>query len=583
MNNLLNIPAEDREKALTLGALLDAKSGQLFVPVGMELTQFNAWLPQPNQPGTIALVPQHGISLTELLARAKSAIGSAFPRPEWVRIEISDLKERANGHRYLEAIERDTEGKELSKSRAIIWNTVASKLGAKFHQATGAILADGMKVLVLVQPKFDGRFGLSLEITDIDPNFTLGDMQALLRSIREELQKKGDANLNRDLPAPVDFTHIGVIAPENAAGLEDFQAGATLLERAGLCSFHYFHATFEGENARETLKQAFYAAHYAHEEQAFDALVVIRGGGANAGLAWLNEYVLARIVCRFRCPVFTGIGHEKDSTILDEFSHSKFGTPSKVIGHIREVIAARANKALEDWTAIVESVSRRLSTANGYTDQRRLAISTCAARKIDQFSFSAETNYQEIRSNAVTALEIVSGKVEALDAGIKSGAIAKLGLAHAAITHAHDNVRDRALTALEHVDVRARNNFDSVTLAAKRSIDGVEEHIEAHLQGILGGTASVMKNLEDHTDRSFDDVRFFAKKMLGQAEDITRELIGGIISHGVDPTMRRGFAVVKSEGKPISSKAAAENAPGELELVFRDGTLRVKKEENSHG
>ena len=271
-----------------LGALLDPKSGQLFVPAGIELTQFNAWLPQPNPAGTIALSPQHGISLTELLARAAQAVNSAFSRPEWVRVEISDLKKRGTGHVYLDAVDRDAEGNELSKSRAIIWKGAANKLGEKFYKATGTHLADGMKVLVLVQPKFDGQYGLSLVITDIDPNFTLGDMQARLKRIREELQQKGDANLNRSLPAPLDFTHVGVIAPENAAGLEDFQAGANLLDRAGLCRFRYFHGKFEGDNARDSLKQAFIAAHYAHEDEPFDALVVIRGGGAAAGLAWLN-------------------------------------------------------------------------------------------------------------------------------------------------------------------------------------------------------------------------------------------------------------------------------------------------------
>lgn len=580
MTILLNITAEDQERALLLGALLDTKSGQLFVPAGIELTQFNAWLPQPNPPGTIALTPQHGISLTELLTRATGAINNAFPRPEWVRIEISDLKKRGAGHVYLDAVDRDINGNELSKTRAIIWKGVANKLGEKFNKATGTHLADGMKVLVLVQPKFDGQYGMSLVITDIDPNFTLGDMQARLKRIREKLHQKGDADLNRSLPNPADFCNIGVVAPETAAGLEDFQAGAKLLEQAGLCKFSYFHATFEGDNAKESLKQAFIAAHYAHEADPLDALVIIRGGGASAGLAWLNEYILARMVCRFRCPVFTGIGHEKDSTILDEFAHTKFGTPSKVIGHIREAVAARANKAMEDWTTIVQDVTRRLSTADAQLDQRYQAIGSGAARTIDQLAFTVEKNYEEVRSSAVTALEVMDGKVDACDAAIKNNAHAKLGLAESVTNHALANMKERALAAVDYVEVRAKNHFDSITLAAQRSIDGVEQHIDVQLEGILVASEMIVKHVQTESVRYFSEVSFFANKVLGQAEEGARELIGGIISHGIDPTVRRGFVVVKANGKPVSSKSVAESVPSELELVFRDGILRVNKVEN---
>lgn len=117
---------------------------------------------------------------------------------------------------------------------------------------------------------------------------------------------------------------------------------------------------------------------------------------------------------------------------------------------------------------------------------------------------------------------------------------------------------ERAYGVTSQVEVNARNHFDSITLAARRTIDGVEEHIDVHLQGIFSSTKAAVKNSESESERCFGDIKYFANKTLTQAEANARELIVGIVSHGVDPTVRRGFAVVKADGKPVSSRAAAE-------------------------
>lgn len=574
MQTPLTIPAEDQSTAVALGAVRDRKNGQFFAPPGADLAVFHAWLPA--SPHSTALAaPKQGVSLTELLQRVTAAIDNAFPRAEWVRIEISSLTRR-NGHVYLDAVDRDESGNELSKSRATIWRGQADKLGQKFHKATGSHLADGMKVLVLVQPQFKAQYGLSLNITDIDPSFTLGDMEARLKRIREKLEADGAADMNRSLPAPTDFFNVAVISPDGAAGLGDFQAEADRLAHAGLCSFTYFHAVFQGEKAKESLKDAFIKAHKTHESDPFDALVIIRGGGAAADLHWLNEYLIAKMVCRFHAPVFTGIGHERDSTILDEYAHRSFGTPSKVIAHINEVIATRANRALEDWTAIYQSVLSRLSTAETRIEKQHGDTMANALRQLDRASFAAEKSYNDVKSNAQSILTLFAERVEGLHASVVDSAAATLDDAGVEVERILETINERALTAIERLERDVANDFDAVTLAARRSIDGIADHLDAHWIGILDNVKVVANNLEAETERNYSDIRYSANRMLDSADSGAKELMAGILAHGIEPTLRRGFAVVKSDGIPISTREAAVKQK-ELEIIFRDGSLRVTK------
>jgi exodeoxyribonuclease VII large subunit len=574
MQTILTIPAEDQGTAVALGAVLDSKSGQFFAPAGIDLAVFRAWMPAQRQTTALA-APPRGLSLTELLQRVSAAVENAFPRAEWVRIEISSLTSR-NGHMYLDAVDRDESGKELSKSRATIWRGQAEKLGEKFFKATGARLADGMKVLVLVQPQFKGQYGLSLNITDIDPAFTLGDMEARLRRIREKLEADGDANKNRSLPAPSDFSNVAVISPDGAAGLGDFQAEADRLAQAGLCSFTYFHAVFQGEKAKDSLKDAFVKAHKTHEVDPFDALVVIRGGGAAADLHWLNEYLIAKMVCRFHAPVFTGIGHERDSTILDEYAYRSLGTPSKVIAHIKEVIATKANKALEDWTTISQAVLSRLSAAEARIGKHHSDLVASAIRQVDRAGFVTEKSYTDMQNNALSTLALVSQRVDGLHTSVVDAAVSKLDAASNSIEHVSATINERALAAVHGIETSAKYDFDAITLAARRSIDGIEDHLNAYWVGILDNAKVVANNLTAESDRDFADVQYYASKVLDKAEAGAKELMSGIMAHGIEPTLRRGFAIVKSEGKPISTKAAA-TAQGNLEIMFRDGSLWVTK------
>jgi exodeoxyribonuclease VII large subunit len=270
------------------------------------------------------------------LNRFKDVIQRGLADAEWVRVEIRELREKG-GNFYLSVEERNPPGDVLAKSDAMIWRSLAGQIVRKFKEATGESLRTDIKVLILVRAPFHSLFGFSLVVENVDSSYTLGDLAAKLRKIRETLTREQVIQLNRLLPSPVEFVRVAVISPKTSAGLGDFRQEADRLHRAGLCEFHFVRATFQGLEAPSSILNAIETVASAHRELPFDALVIIRGGGAVTDLAWLNDLELARRICRLPIPVLTGIGHERDSTILDEVAHRRFDTSSKVANHICRV------------------------------------------------------------------------------------------------------------------------------------------------------------------------------------------------------------------------------------------------------
>jgi exodeoxyribonuclease VII large subunit len=316
--------------------------------------------------GAELAVPK-GIALSQLMKGVASAVAQAYRSGVWTRVEVSRADTRC-GHVYLELAERDAQGAAVAQARAMIWASTAATILPRFEQATSVVLAAGIKLLVRAKPTVHAVYGLSLEIDAIDPEYTLGDLEARKREIRERLQREGVFDANRHLPPPWDFNAVLVVAPEGAAGLGDFHAEAQRLRRFGVCRFVYAHSRFQGEGAPALIRSALLHALDDWEPGALpDAVVIIRGGGAVNDLAWLNDYALARCICDLDVPVLTGIGHERDSTVLDEVAHRRFDTPSKVIAGIEQLIAQRAWRAREHFEFALHTARHQLQQARQET------------------------------------------------------------------------------------------------------------------------------------------------------------------------------------------------------------------------
>lgn len=295
------------------------------------------------------------ITLTQLLQGVGLAIRKQFSSKYWVTAEVININYHHSGNIYLELGDTDERG-QRSKARAVIWSKNTTIIN-KFQNETGVRFDQNINVMIQVEVTFKPQYGLTLNLVAINSEHTIGKFELKLRAIRQRLKDIGEEELNRQLVTPQDFTQVAVISPANAAGLGDFRSKSDILQRHGLCKFTYFVATFEGGDTTESIVKAF--TEIQRSEQAYDAICLIRGGGDKAGLNDLCESAIARAICRVKFPVFTGIGHERDVSLLDEYSNKSFGTPSLVIGHIENQIVQNAFTAKQSYAQLKE-VSERL-------------------------------------------------------------------------------------------------------------------------------------------------------------------------------------------------------------------------------
>lgn len=357
------------------------------------------------------------LSLSQYLFTVQEVIQVAFNEPVWVKAEIRNLSIKG-GHYYLELAEKEEDtDKIIASCKATIWKFTAAKVVLKFERESGIDLSKDLNVLIRIKARFDPQYGFSVNIEDIDSSYTLGDIARRYQQIVELLNKEGLLHKNRSLPAPFDIKNVLVIAPLNAAGLGDFKKDADVLDQAGVCHFVYHSATFQGNTAPESIISSLSAGlrQWASDyTDPLDLIVIIRGGGAVNDLAYLNDYDLAALLCKRSVPVWVGIGHEKDRTILDEIAHRSFDTPSKVIGGIRNLIQERAREVMDHLQTIKLLSQNQISAYQSQNDQYMNMIKTLATSRISEAHKNIDTLMESTRYFAQYQLKLASSHVESL-------------------------------------------------------------------------------------------------------------------------------------------------------------------------
>lgn len=267
------------------------------------------------------------ITLSQLQQLVRQSIENALPLPVWMSAEVSDLKVNRSGHCYLELIEKgDNDAIPRAKASAVVWRNRWEALAVWFASSTGAPLSVGMKVLVRVSPSYHELYGFSLVISDIDPTYTLGDMQAQRQQTIDALRADGVWDMNRECVMPTVCQRLAVVSSATAAGYRDF------CNELGAYPYRFdvtlFEAVVQGHGAEESITAALSAVAERCEE--FDAVVIIRGGGSTTDLACFNSYLVCSYIAQFPLPVVTGIGHDKDQSVADMVAHTALKTPTAV-------------------------------------------------------------------------------------------------------------------------------------------------------------------------------------------------------------------------------------------------------------
>lgn len=309
-------------------------------------------------------------TLSELCALIQDAIEVELPETYWVRAEIASLSEKG-GHLYLELVEKGQRETLVAKQRAICWSHLQTMLQAYFEQETGSRLQAGMQVLVETEVNYHAVYGLSLNIINIDPKYTIGDMARQRQQTIRQLQEEGIMDMQKTLHLPTLTRRLAVISAANAAGYGDFCDQ--------LQSSHYqfstqlFAATMQGDNAEKSIINALSAI--AAQEEDFDAVVIIRGGGATTDLGCFDRYLLCAHCAQFPLPVISGIGHTRDVSILDMVAHTALKTPTAVAAYLIERMDIQAAKIEDLRQRLLRTADRQIMLRQHRIDewQQRLA------------------------------------------------------------------------------------------------------------------------------------------------------------------------------------------------------------------
>lgn len=335
------------------------------------------------------------LSLTQLNRLVKTALDEALPGTYWVRAETSEVRVNAtSGHCYLEFVEKDeTTGQLVAKSRGTIWARNFAVLRTYFEQETGQTFISGLKVLVNVSVEYHELYGLSLTVHDIDPSYTLGNMARKRMEVIRRLQEEGVFDLNKELTLAILPQRIAVISSPTAAGYEDFVNQLTHNDYGFPFYVKLFPALMQGEKTEESVIAALDRI-YAHREL-FDVVVLIRGGGSAADLSSFDSYTLAANCAQFPLPIITGIGHERDDSVVDNVAHTRMKTPTAVAAFLINRMAEQLALLDELRRTVCEATRNQLTVkkttwqilatrfpvfVTGHLERHRTSLHTLTAR-----------------------------------------------------------------------------------------------------------------------------------------------------------------------------------------------------------
>lgn len=543
----LDVPFKEKDQAKSLGARWDGAAKKWYVPSDLneQLDQFSRWLPSANQPAnqqapsndlasgdlfskstptksqrlsTAALEierTEKGTQLSVVLKNIQNALRQSFPGAIWVIAEISNIN-RNRGHVYLELSESNAQGRTSASCRAMIWQSNVERLLTRFETETGSEFAVGQKVLLLAEVSFHEQYGFSFVVQDIDPSFTLGELEANLNEIRKQLIREGVYALNKQLILAEDFFRIAVIAPPGAAGLGDFRADADTLQAFDLCEFTYFYSAFQGEQVQTEMLSALDAIDALHNSKPFDALVVIRGGGAKLDLSNLNIYALAKRLSEMKLPVLTGIGHERDNTILDEVAHSRFDTPSKVIAGIRNKIVQQAQHAQQNWRHIEQSSRLR----------------------VKQIQQDIERWEQLIDKNSQTTLYYWKSNLEPLKHQLQSYGLKSVRTSAQKLEQLQQTIQITANRRVEIIKHDLGQTFDQIGLEAKRTLHYQHSQVTQWIAFILSSGPKTQLNRGFAIAKTEQGSPIKTAEHAKKAGHIQLQFIDGTLAATIDPVAK---------------------------------------------
>ena len=334
----------------------------------------------------------NALTLFELNSLVRQTLELSISEEYWVCAEISEL--RVNRHCYMELVQKDThENGIIAKARAQVWANRWSLIKTMFESITQQTLAPGMQVLVKTEITFHEIYGYSINITDIDPTYTLGDMAKRRMEIMRQLEEEGIRDMNKELQLPRLLQRIAIISSASAAGYDDFCNQLKNNPEGLAFNIQLFQATMQGNEVTPSIIASLNAI--AKHLDDWDAVIIIRGGGATSDLSGFDTLELAENIAQFPLPIITGIGHERDDTIIDLIAHTRVKTPTAaaefLIRHQKEELS------------LLENINTRISNSISNLLLSESTHLKLLASKIPAL-FSMTKNREEVRIDKLASM-----------------------------------------------------------------------------------------------------------------------------------------------------------------------------------
>ncbi len=358
-------------------------------------------------------------SLLDLNKLVKATLDKTLAPSYWVVAEIAELRVNQNGHCYLELVEKE-ENRILAKSRATIWSYTYRNLSLWFEKMTGETLKSGLKILCNVQVQYHEIYGLSFNIKDIDANFTLGERERKRQEVLNRLESDGVVDMNKAQHLGRVISNMAIISSPAAAGYEDFMNQLVNNSYGYEFKVRLFKATMQGDGAPESIVNALHTIHNSSE--LFDAIVIIRGGGSKLDLDCFDDYELNFNACQIPVPIITGIGHERDESILDLIAFKSLKTPTAVAEWV-------INKSLDYESELLSKLKELLRTSSFILKQKENHLNSLKNKilngtynnliknrhRLDQLTSQVIGGTQNYLTSQRQQLTLMGSKIEYLD------------------------------------------------------------------------------------------------------------------------------------------------------------------------
>ena len=399
--------------------------------------------------------------LTYTLSQFSRFVASAMSREPvllgaWVAAEISDLS-TSGGHCYMTLIEKDAKGTTVARMRATIWANRFYHIRNKFLGATGKEISNGMKVLLYGGVNYHSSYGLSFNVGEIDPSYTMGDLERLRREILAALQREGILELNKNIRITEPPLKIAVISSEKAAGYGDF-INQLQGNTAGI-EFHtlLFPAIMQGDRTAQSVLAALDLVEQTYDLVPWDCVVIIRGGGATTDMNGFDDMQLARRVATFPLPIIVGIGHERDRCVLDEIACVRCKTPTAVAAWLADTAGMAWQRACDLATRIASFASERLKGEQIRLQGIQTMVPALAEAQINNARLRLHGISAQLPSAANEAISKARIKLEGLSATMRMSAHARIQIEYPKLQALSFSLKSGAISIIAKENTRLEN------------------------------------------------------------------------------------------------------------------------------